>query len=260
MAIYSLYAEIINRSHRAVANYVSYICGKNLHDNYNGKNYYHKRTDVAYSKIYLPDNAPSCFMDEQTLCDKINDAEKRRDSSTARTFRGALPNELPMSELIKIVDEFVNANFIAHGLCAIAAIHNKLNSLFPTRNNPHVHIMVTTRTVDSNGFSKHKYREHNKRNYIYLWREQWANIQNEAYARNGLDIRVSHKSFLDQGIDRKPTKHLSLADWQRELRGERTVAGNYNRSIKLYNQEQERQRNLERQNQLERECEIELFR
>lgn len=72
-----------------------------------------------------------------------------------------------------------------------------------------------------------------------------------------MDIRVSHESLEVQGIrDREPTIHLSRIDWQREMHGERTLAGDRKRAIKERNEDRIRQRQLE----LEREYEMELSR
>lgn len=82
-------------------------------------------------------------------------------------------------------------------------------------------------------------------------------VQNRAYERNGLDIRVSHESLEVQGVrDRHPTIHLSLADWQREKRGERTHAGDKKREIEAHN----REHSNERQPEQKRELDIDLSR
>ncbi|MCM1060845.1 MAG: MobA/MobL family protein [Eubacterium sp.] len=177
------------------------------------------------------------FMTPQILCNAIDRAEKRYDARTAREFRAALPNELDSSELKKIVREFIEKNFVAHNLCAIAAIHEGRNKDDPSKNNPHVHIIVPTRFVESEGFSRLKDREHDKKEYLFLWREKWAKVQNRAYERNHLPIRVSHYSLQVQGVDREPTKHLRLADYQKEKRGERTPAGDEKRKIETLNKE-----------------------
>ena len=67
-----------------------------------------------------------------------------------------------------------------------------------------------------------------------------------AIDRNRLDIRVSHESLEIQGrYDREPTIHLSRIDWQREMRGERTPAGDKKRAIAARNREQSHNRQLE---------------
>jgi len=248
MANYHLEIKNISRGQgRSITNSISYITGRNLKDCYSDKTYCYQRKDVLYYKIFQPPNAPPEYSDLQCLCDAINNSEKRRDARTAREFIGSLPNELPLYELTKIIREYINQSFISQGLCAVAAIHEGRNKDDPFKNNPHTHIIVSTRAVGPNGFSKMKDREHDKREYIRIWRKSWADVQNYAYERNRLDIRVSHESLEVQGICRKPVPHLTRMDWQREQRGERTPAGDKRREIERRNKELTRQRQLKRE-------------
>lgn len=258
MANYHFEVHIISRSKgRSVTGAVSYICGRTLHDGYNGRTHYNPRKDVVSQKVFLPGDAPLEFRNLQYLCDEIERSEVRWDARTARMFTASLPNELPSGEQVQIVHEFIEDHFVSCGLCAIAAIHLVRNRIDPTKNNPHVHIVVPTRPVGPDGFCKQKDREHDKRKYITIWREQWAAVQNRAYERNGLDIRVSHESLEAQGkYDREPTIHLSRIDWQREQRGERTPAGDRKRAIK----EREQKRAYQRELKQARKIELELSR
>lgn len=258
MANYHLEVSIISRRKgRSVVKSVNYISGKKLHDRYNNKTYYNRRKDLILYKIFLPDKAPPTFYDLQRLCDEVDKAETRYDARTAREFKGSLPNELPFHEQERIVHEFINNNFISHGLCAIAAIHEGRNETTPKQNNPHVHIIVPTRTVDQNGFSLKKERTWDKKEYLSIWRADWANVQNRAYERNGLDIRISHESLEVQGkYDREPTLYLSRIDYQKEQRGERTVAGDKKRAIMSRNEERIRQKQIAQK----RNWEMELSR
>lgn len=258
MANFHLEVKNISRGKgRSITKAAHYISGERLRDTYNDETYYRQRQDVLYHEIFQPVKAPPEFHNLQILCDEIDKAEKRYDARTVREFIGSLPNELPIHELIQIVHEYVSDNFVKHDLCAIAAIHEGRNEIEPSKNNPHVHILVSTRTVGSDGFSKKKDRERNNIKYIDIWRKEWAQVQNRAYERNGYDIRVSHESFEVQGRrDHEPTIHLSRIDWQKEQRGEHTIAGNEKRAIIERNEERIRQKRLEQ----ERRYELELSR
>lgn len=143
---------------------------------------------------------------------------------------------------IRIVSEYIHANFLSRGLCAVAAIHAGINQTDPARNNPHVHMIVSTRAVNEEGFCPKKDRELDRSENMEIWREQWEQVQNRAYARNGLPIRVSHESLEMQGKhDWEPTIHLSRIDWQREKNGERTANGNKKREIQARNEARQRQ-------------------
>ena len=213
------------------------------------KTYYKYRKDVLYKHIFLPSCAPPEFYDLQYLCNAIDNSESRRDARTAREFVGSLPNELPLSELQKIVRDFVRENFVLHGLCAVTAIHEGRNEADRSKNNPHVHIIVPTREVKSDSFGNNN-REPDDRKYINIRRKHWADLQNQAYERNDLDIRISHLSLEAQGMDREPLSHLTPADFRREKRGERTLAGDRKREIKERNEvrlrdERDRERTID---------------
>mgnify|MGYP001088103974 CR=1 FL=1 len=160
-----------------------------------------------------------------------------------------------IEEQINIVCKFTEKNFIQNDLCVIAAIHSGTNQTDPSKNNPHAHLIVSTRTVDLKGFNPKKDREHNKTEYITVWRKGWEKEVNRAYERNGLDNRVSHESLEVQGItDREPICHLSQSDWQKEQRGIRTYMGDRKRAIEKHNRELQ----LEREQRQEREHELEI--
>lgn len=216
MATYSLQVGYISRKKGgSLARRISYCCGKRIRDNRVGQTYYKNRKDVLFHKVFLPDHAPAEYADLQILCDHMDEAEKRCDARTARTFIGALPNELTLHELVKIVEDFIREHFTEHGLCAIAAIHAGINPDDCDRNNPHVHILVSTRTLDSDGFSQKKAREQDRKEYVPVWRESWARLQNQAYERNGMDLRVSHESLKAQGVlDREPHPRVHHIEWQ----------------------------------------------
>lgn len=256
MANYHFEISVISRGKdRSVTRLANYITGQKLYDNYYDKTYYHRRNDVLYSDVLLPEQAPSDFHDLQHLCNVIENAEKRYDARTAREFKASLPNEFSVQENIQIVQEYIDANFLNHGLCAIAAIHEGRNDTNPEKNNPHVHIIVTTRTVDSNGFSKKKYRTIDRTEYARIWREQWAEVQNRAYERNGLSVRVSHESLKVQGKhELEPTIHLSRIDWQKEQKGEHTPRGDMKSAI----QERNRKHIYRYQQEVDLELDIEL--
>ncbi|MDE6030401.1 MAG: MobA/MobL family protein [Oscillospiraceae bacterium] len=236
MANYHLEVKNISRgSGGSITRRASYIYGEKLHDNYLGKICFKNRDDVLLRKIFLPSNSPLEYGSLQTLCDEIDKAEKRYDARTAKEFIGSLPNELPHGEIVKIVEDFVTVNFIEKGLAAIAAIHEGRNAADESRNNPHAHILVTTRTLSADGFSRKKFREINNKENLLVWRERWAQLQNRAYERSGLDIMVSHECLKVQGVERIPTPHLCVIDWQREKGGEHTPAGDIRREVQERN-------------------------
>lgn len=253
MACYSLNLRTISRGKgSSVVGAVSYISGTRLHDNYYDRHYAHQRDDVADMGIILPDSAPSKFQDLQTLLDELNVSERRKDSRLAHHFKLALPNELTHTENVALVKEFCNQNFIHKGRCAIYAIHKghydpakyspDILPVSERKDNPHVHIIIPFRALDSFGFAKTKLasRSSNPSAELISWRKSWADIQNRAFERLGLDVRVSHKSLADQGIKRQPEIHMGYAAMSQELRGEPSERGDRYLKILSSNQSSSR--------------------
>ena len=239
LANYHLEVSIISRKKgRSVTKLANYISGQKLHDSYTGKNHYKRRSDVLYSKVLLPADAPTEFYNIQYLCNKIDEAEKRCDARTAREIKASLPNELSKEENIRIVNKFVARNILRRGLGAIVAIHEGRNEEAPEKNNPHVHIIITTRQITSDGFSRKKDRSIDKKAVLTRWREAWMEEQNHAYERNWLDIEISHASLKAQGIDRIPKKHISRIDFQKKQRLEQLLAKSKKRVIDLRHQKE----------------------
>lgn len=178
--------------------------------------YYHKRNDIIAKGVSLPSDAPSELRDPQVLCNELNNAEKRNNARTGRKFICSLPNELLLEEQIEIVENFINLNFIQNNLCAIWAIHKGQNQTDRSMDNPHMHVVVSTRQISADGFCPNKYREFDKKNTLCQLRKNWADIQNRAYERLNLDVRVSHERVSD----REPVKYLSQSEWQKYMQGE----------------------------------------
>lgn len=116
---------------------------------------------------------------------------------------------------------------MTRGMCADFAIHDKNND------NPHVHILLTTRRVEENGFTA-KDRSWNDKSVLLEWRKLWADWCNhKLYAVS--DERIDHRSDAAQGIDKLPQVHLGAAACAIEKKGYRTDKGSRNRKIALAN-------------------------
>lgn len=220
MSNYHLELKYISRGKgHSLTRRANYISGHKLYDAYLDRTYYAARSDVLYVKVFLPRRAPPAFQDLNCLCRAMDGAERRWDARTARSLTGSLPNELGLAEWTQIVETFIDRNFLRHKLCAVAAIHSGKHPEASQWDNPHVHILISTRTVSPDGFSAKKDRAFETKDTLLHWRQEWAQVQNLAYQRRRLDIRVDHKSLREQEIyDREPTVYRSYMDWQKEQR------------------------------------------
>lgn len=99
--------------------------------------------------------------------------------------------------------------------------------------------MLTMRELMGDGFHPKKAtdtaRGWNAAERLEQWREAWAAHQNRTFERLGIDARVDHRSYADQGIDREATQHLGPTAAAMEARGEDTRIGDGNRAVAARN-------------------------
>ena len=102
-----------------------------------------KVEQLAFEKIYLPENASEKFLNCETLWNEVQNAEKPKGSQMAREFIGNLPNELPLNTQIAILDEF--AKYLSNqGMICDAVLHYK-------KGNVGFHILCPMRKLKDKG-------------------------------------------------------------------------------------------------------------
>ena len=200
----------------------------------------------------LPAHAPPEFQDRSTLWNSVEEIEKSSDAQLAREIEVALPVELSRAEQLALVRAFVKDNFVAEGMCADFALHDKGDG------NPHAHIMLTIRPLKSDGRwgpkcrkvydldsqgnripdGKGGWKNHredttdwNNRENAEKWRAAWAAYANRALEAAGRPERIDHRSYEWQGIEKIPSIHMGVAASQMERRGIQTEKGDINRQI-----------------------------
>lgn len=194
MAIFHIDFKILKRSEGKSSLYLSaYNSRARLKDEKTGLvfNYKKKKEDLMHTDILLPNNAPERFKNKSVLWNEV-EKQKRKDSQLARTFICALPRSLSLEENKKLLEEYIQKNFINKGMCADYAIHNDAEN-----NNPHAHVMLTMQNVNETGFLN-KNREWNKKENVELWRRSWSVSINKYLRQNKKSDYVTHLSFLKQ--------------------------------------------------------------
>lgn len=245
MALFSMRMQVIKRSGgRSAVAASAYRSGEKLRDERQGITHdYRNRSGVEHKEILLPDNAPAWVqgIDRQTLWNAVEANEKRKDSQTARELRIMIPRELAPDERIRVVRDYILANFVAKGMVADVCWHNKTAS--DGQEQPHAHVMLTMRPLVAEGFGnkvRHDWvpdpsgRTHadgrpvmvvsnaqswNCPDYYERCREGWENIANAALERAGSDQRIDRRSLLERGLSRLPEPALRLAWHMKELYG-----------------------------------------
>ena len=116
--------------------------------------------------------------------------------------------------------------------------------------NHHVHILVTMRALEADGFAAKKNREWNSRETLEGWREKVAILGARALERAGHKIeaqrfRHGHETLEKQraaalargdlefvaGLDREPSRHVGVTATAMERKGIRTERGDLNRAV-----------------------------
>ncbi len=207
MAMWHLRAQIIGRSKgKSAVGAAAYRSGSSLHSEYADLTFdYSKKRGIAHSEIITPDGAPTWSNNREELWNAVERCEKRKDATLAREIEVALPTELSLSQNKELIREYIKDQFVSLGMVADYSIHHA------DEQNPHAHIMLTMRPISEKGFGQ-KERSWNDLKVFEQWREQWAAITNKHLALNGIDKKIDHRSYAEQGIDLEPTIHRGITE------------------------------------------------
>ena len=152
MAIYHLEAKVVSRgAGRSAVAASAYLSCSRLYNDYDGIEHdYTKKQGLVWQEVFLPEYAPQEWQDREQLWNAVEEVETAKDSRLAREFVVALPIELSREEQIELLQEFIQEQFVADGMCADAAIHDT------DGHNPHAHILLTVRPLDEQGKWQYK--------------------------------------------------------------------------------------------------------
>ena len=254
IAICHIPIKIIQRSKgKSAVAAAAYRSGTKLTNEWDGLTHdYTHKGGVVHAEIMLPAHASPEFADRSTLWNSVEQIEKAKDSQLAREVEVALPRELTREQQLALVRAYVKDNFVAAGMCADFALHDKGDG------NPHAHILLTIRPLKESGEwgakcrkvydldergqripnGKGGWKNHredttdwNDKGKAEVWRAAWADYTNRALEAAGRPERIDHRSYKRQGLDKIPTLHMGVAAARMERRGIATEKGNLNRQI-----------------------------
>lgn len=144
------------------------------------------------------------FSEPTEMWNAAEAAEKRKNSTVAREYEISLPAELPresQKQLAREMSEYISKKY---GVGIQASLH-KIGT-----DNPHVHILSTTREITPEGFGK-KTRVLDDRKTgaeeIKAMREHWAAICNRELERHHQPARIDHRSNAERKIEALPSIH-----------------------------------------------------
>jgi len=217
MALYSLHTHAISRTAgRSAVAAAAYRAGVELIDERSGVVHdYTRKRGVVHVELFAPDGIQ--LDDSSALWNAAEAAEVRKDGRTAREVLVALPAELDADQRTDIAQAITRELVDRYGVAAQLAIHA------PDRDgdqrNHHAHILITTRRYNHDGIGAkaqlewsgtqcRDYGVAKPKDEIKLLRKRWADIQNAALERAGVDARVDHRSLQDQEVYRVPQVHV----------------------------------------------------
>ena len=239
----------------------AYISGEKIKNEWDGVTHdYTRKQGVISKEIFLPDHAPKEYKDRKTLWNSVELFEKNSNAQLARNFIISLPKELSIEENKKMIEEYIQTNFVKEGMIVDLAIHDESRE---GNQNIHAHIMTIVRPINEDGTwgqkSKKEYildekgekilnkngKPKTRKVELTTWndkvnvekrRENFSDLCNKYLERAGAEKRVDHRSFKRQGIKQIPTIHLGASASAMERKGIRTEKGDINREIKKQNE------------------------
>lgn len=243
MALFSWSMQVIKRSTgRSVIAAAAYRAGERLTDErQNIVHDYRRKSGVEHKAILLPEDAPIWVrdIDRETLWNRVEAGEKRKDAQTARELRIMIPREFDPGQRISVVADYVRSSFVSRGMVADVCWHNKIAS--DGLEQPHAHVLLTMRPLAETGFgpkARHDWvpdpdgRTHpdgrpvmiesnpdswNSTVYFERCREDWERIANKALEDVGSEARIDRRSLLARGLSRLPEPALRLAIYLDDL-------------------------------------------
>ena len=276
MAIYHLEAKIISRgAGRSAVAASAYLSCSNILNDYDGVRHdYTRKKGLVWREVFLPEYALQEWQDRAVLWNAVEENEKTKDSRLAREFVPTLPVELTKEQWQELLSDFIQASFVADGMCADVAIHDP----DPLGHNPHAHIMLTVRPLDENGRWQYKTEKEylcikngeergftaaefkaaqtdgwekqyqykvgrqnpiserwNSEEQLVAWRKAWADVTNRYLERYGHDECIDHRSHAERGLDEQPTIHEGVVARALERKGIVSDRCELNRQIKADN-------------------------
>ncbi|NSY70311.1 Ti-type conjugative transfer relaxase TraA [Agrobacterium tumefaciens] len=231
MAIYHLSTKPVSRSSgRSAVASAAYRCAVLLVNQRDGLVHdFTRKEGVEHSEIVLPQGVSADWaLDRSKLWNAAEFAEKRKDARVAREFEIALPHELSPEGRLKAARAFAQDLANSYGAAVDFAIHSP--SEHGDIRNYHAHVLMTTRQVGIAGLGEKTVLEHKNARLLANGmattdmqlrdiRQSWEGIANRELQREGLDVRIDHRSHIERGLELSPTEHMGVHASQMRQQG-----------------------------------------
>ncbi len=215
MAIYHLTAKLVSRARgQSITAAAAYRSGSVLRDERYGVTHnYTRRGTVAHTQIMSPPGAPTWVHDRESLWNRVEAGERRKDAQLARAIEVGLPLELTDTENAALVRDYIAQEFVSKGMIADFCIRRS------DSDHPYAHILLTLREATPTGFGP-KMRQWNRKSNLLDWRAAWAERANQHLARAGHAVRIDHRTLEAQQSELSPGRNTGVG---RGRQGEQTL-------------------------------------
>jgi Ti-type conjugative transfer relaxase TraA len=164
---------------------------------------YTRKRQAAHAEIMSPAGAPAWVQDRETLWNRVEAGELRKDSQLARAIDIGLPVELSDAENVALVRDYIAQEFVAKGMVADFCIRRS------DPDNPYAQILLTLREATPSGFGP-KMRHWNRKSNLLDWRSAWAERANQHLARAGHAVRIDHRTLEAQQSELTPARNIGI--------------------------------------------------
>ncbi|MEK6189794.1 MAG: MobA/MobL family protein [Carnobacterium alterfunditum] len=274
MASFHMKVKNISKHKQSAVAKAAYVTNESLFSERDDETKKYKKRDIQpESFILAPTHAPSFVKEREQLWNEAEKIEKQYNARVMREIVVALPVELNDELQTELTKRFVNEVLVSDGMVADVSIHRD------QKHNPHAHILLTVRPFELDGSwasskSKKEYILDEKGNKVLndsgkyktrnvdltgwstketllKWRESFAQLTNEFYNQNGINQKVSHLSYEEQGLDKLPKQRTTRSEYYIEKNEKKnaekenreyvpvTYYGKLNEQIDEYNKELE---------------------
>jgi hypothetical protein len=197
VAIYHLSVKPVARSAgRSATATAAYRAGARIECEREGRLHdFSRKQGIAHTEIIVPDGA-LWASDRSALWNAAEVAEKRVNSTVAREYELALPNELSMRGRIDLARAFGGVLRDRYGVAVDIAIHAPHRE--GDQRNWHAHVLTTTRKVEAEGLgAKTRILDDKKTGpaQVKELRAAWAELSNRFLEQEGRAERVDHRSL-----------------------------------------------------------------
>ena len=191
------------------------ITGEKVGENFNFSD---RRQEALHHDILLPAGADPSFRNPERLWRAVEAAEKRKDARVAKEVLIALPTDpgVTKRDWIVLTEGFAREQFVSRGVAAQINIHHD------KADNPHAHILITTRRIEGDRLASHKARDLDPivrrgvkgRAFVteaQMFGKAWADHQDRYFRERGSPVRVDPVAIVP-GRHIGPVRHRKPAD------------------------------------------------